>query len=211
MTSETGKPRTDQLATKLPNRDSLEQARVEAVARQSQARADAPAMELTLKGDVLEVSFKHSDPAVARILMMADIGTCDLHFMAGVQNQVAAIGAQGKKFDAVSSNFLLSVVRGVKPRDELEAMLAIQMAAIHQATMMMARRLNHVDTIPQQDAAERALNKLARTYSMQMETLKRYRSKGQQVVRVERVTVHDGGQAIVGHVAQLLPLSHVSA
>ena len=200
MTSETGKPRTDQLATKLPNRDSLEQARVEAVARQSQARADAPAMELTLKGDVLEVSFKHSDPAVARILMMADIGTCDLHFMAGVQNQVAAIGAQGKKFDAVSSNFLLSVVRGVKPRDELEAMLAIQMAAIHQATMMMARRLNHVDTIPQQDAAERALNKLARTYSMQMETLKRYRSKGQQVVRVERVTVHDGGQAIVGAV-----------
>ena len=33
-----------------------------------------------------------------------------------------------------------------------------------------------------------------------METLKRYRSKGQQVVRVERVTVEDGGQAIVGAV-----------
>lgn len=35
-----------------------------------------------------------------------------------------------------------------------------------------------------------------------METLKRYRSKGQQVVRVERVTVADGGQAIVGNVNQ---------
>jgi hypothetical protein len=68
--------------------------------------------------------------------------------------------------------------------------------------MMLARRLNHVETIPQQDAAERALNKLARTFAGQMETLKRYRSKGTQTVRVERVTVESGGQAVVGHVAE---------
>lgn len=89
----------------------------------------------------------------------------------------------------------------MQPRDELEAMLAIQMGAVHQATMMMARRLNHVETIPQQDAAERALNKLARTYAMQMEALKRYRTSGQQKVTVEHVTVNAGGQAIVGAVA----------
>jgi hypothetical protein len=65
---------------------------------------------------------------------------------------------------------------------------------------MLARRLNHVDTITQQDAAERALNKLARTYTTQMEALKRYRTGGQQKVTVEHVTVNDGGQAIVGHV-----------
>lgn len=53
-----------------------------------------------------------------------------------------------------------------------------------------------------QDAAERAFNNLVRSYAAQMETLKRYRSKGQQVVRVERVTVADGGQAIVGNVNQ---------
>ena len=62
-------------------------------------------------------------------------------------------------------------------------MLATQMAAVHQSTMMMARRLNHVETIPQQDAAERALNKLARTFATQVQTLKKYRSKGEQVVR----------------------------
>jgi hypothetical protein len=80
-------------------------------------------------------------------------------------------------------------------------MLAVQMGAIHQATMMMARRLNHVETIPQQDAAERALNKLARTYATHMEALKRYRTGGQQKVTVEHVTVNAGGQAIVGAVA----------
>ena len=54
--------------------------------------------------------------------------------------------------------------------------------------------------IPQQDSAERAFNKLARTFTAQVEALKRYRSAGEQTVRVEHVTVNDGGQAIVGNV-----------
>jgi len=58
-----------------------------------------------------------------------------------------------------------------------------------------------VDNIAQQDAAERALNKLARTYANQMEALKRYRTGGHQKVTVEHVTVNAGGQAIVGAVA----------
>jgi hypothetical protein len=33
-----------------------------------------------------------------------------------------------------------------------------------------------------------------------VETLKRYRSRGEQIVRIERVTVNEGGQAIVGNV-----------
>jgi Resolvase, N terminal domain len=43
-------------------------------------------------------------------------------------------------------------------------MLAAQMAATHNATMTFARRLNHVENIPQQDSAERTFNKLARTF-----------------------------------------------
>jgi hypothetical protein len=49
---------------------------------------------------------------------------------------------------------------------------------------------------------ERALNRLARTYAAQVEALKRYRSKGEQRVIVERVTVNEGGRAIVGNVAR---------
>jgi hypothetical protein len=49
------------------------------------------------------------------------------------------------------------------------------------------------------DSAERALNKLARTFKI--EALKRYRSGGEQKVTVEHVHVHKGGQAIVGYVA----------
>ena len=66
--------------------------------------------------------------------------------------------------------------------------------------MTFAWRLAHVKTIPQQDSAERAFNKLGRTFAAQVEALKRYRSRGDQTVRVEHVTVNEGGQAIVGNV-----------
>ncbi len=80
-------------------------------------------------------------------------------------------------------------------------MLATQMAAVHNATMVFARRLNGVETVPQQDSAARAFNQLARTFAAQVEALKRYRNGGNQNVTVKHVHVHDGGQAVVGNVS----------
>jgi len=95
---------------------------------------------------------------------------------------------------------MLAVVKGIEPRDQIEAMLAAQMAAVHNATMTFARRLAHVDNIPQQDSAQNAFNKLARTFAAQMSALKEYRSKGEQKMTVQHVHVAEGGQAIVGNV-----------
>jgi hypothetical protein len=120
----------------------------------------------------------------------------------GLFGQIATLGSPGQVSNEAASNFALGFLDSMNPKDAAEALLMTQMAAIHQATMMMARRLNHTANLPQQDSAERALNKLARTYAAQMDTLKRYRSKGQQTVRVERVTVEIGGQAIVGSVSK---------
>jgi hypothetical protein len=46
---------------------------------------------------------------------------------------------------------------------------------------------------------ERA-TKMARTFAAQVETLTRYRGKGQQKMTVEHVHVGQGGQAIIGDV-----------
>lgn len=112
----------------------------------------------------------------------------------------SVLGSHGRRIDQEATSFVLGFLDSMKPRDAAEGLLLCQMAAVHNATMMMARRLNHVSNLPQQDSAERAVNKLARTFSMQMESLKRYRTGGKQVVRVERVTVEAGGQAVVGDV-----------
>lgn len=121
-----------------------------------------------MKDDALEISFDSESEEVATLLQMADIGTTDRDFYSGLLSQIACLGSQKRSIDSANSNFVLAVVRSVNSRDGLEAMLATQMGAIHAATMMMARRLNHVETIPRQDAAERALNKLARTFATQM-------------------------------------------
>jgi hypothetical protein len=97
---------------------------------------------------------------------------------------------------------MLAMVKGIGPKDEVEALMAAQMAAVHIATMTFARRLAHVENIPQQDSAANAFNKLARTFAVQLEALKRYRTGGEQKVTVQHVTVNDGGQAIVGAVSQ---------
>jgi hypothetical protein len=37
---------------------------------------------------------------------------------------------------------MLSIMQGIVPRDEIEGLLAAQMAAVHNAAMTLARRLN---------------------------------------------------------------------
>jgi len=122
-------------------------------------------------------------------------------FVEGLVSQIVHIASQGAKPDEKAMNYVASMIAGIKPRDEPEAMLAAQMAAVHNASMTFARRLAHVTNIQQQDSAERAFNKLCRTYAAQLEALKRYRTGGQQKITVKHVTVNEGGQAIVGNVS----------
>ena len=100
---------------------------------------------------------------------------------------------------------MLSVIKGIKPKDEVEAMLAAQMAAVHMAIMRYSQYLAHSETIPQLNSGERVFNKLGRTFAAQMEALKRYRAGGEQKVTGQHVSVSEGGQAIVGNVTQARP------
>lgn len=129
------------------------------------------------------------------------LGSDDERFIFGLIEQVTNAASKGSELNKPRSEFALSVIQAIDPRDEVEAMLAAQMAAVHMATMTFARRLNNVETIPQQDSAGSLLNKLARTYAAQAEALKKYRSGGEQRITVQHVTVNDGGQAVVGNVS----------
>ena len=131
---------------------------------------------------------------------MDALGTASVSFLNGLMTQLANVGCQGQEAQAGDINFMLAMVEGVGPRDQTEAMLAAQMAAIHNATMTAAQRLAHTETIPQQGCSVDMLNKLGRTFAAQVEALKRYRSSGEQNIKVQHVTVNEGGQAIVGNV-----------
>lgn len=95
--------------------------------------------------------------------------------------------------------FMLSVVNDIGPRDAVERMLAVQMAATHVALIRAGGRMATCTLLNQLEAHTTAYTKLARTFAAQVEALRKHRSKGQKVT-VEHVHVHAGGQAIVGHV-----------
>jgi hypothetical protein len=89
----------------------------------------------------------------------------------------------------------------LEPRDAVEAMLVTQMAATHVAMTHMSLRLHHTTSFEMREAFERSMTRLSRTFLAQMDQLKKYRSTAQHTVRVERVVVNEGGQAIVGDVS----------
>jgi hypothetical protein len=96
----------------------------------------------------------------------------------------------------------MAALRAFKSKDEIEGMLAAQAVALHFGAMECFRRA----MIPDQPGEfQTKLRKdganLARGMTDMLEALDRKRGKGPQVVRVERVVVNDGGQAIVGAVA----------
>ena len=147
-----------------------------------------------------KVTVDHCDGAIGWIALMRAIGSTDYDFLEGLMSQHTNAGSHSPKPDDRGINFMLAVVKGIEPRDQIEAMLAAQMAAVHMASMTFARRLAHVENLPQTDSAERAFNKLTRTFAAQVAALKDYRSKGEQRMIVQHVNVSDGGQAIVGAV-----------
>lgn len=161
-----------------------------------------PTLKVEATDGVGHIEVEHPDAETGFMLVQSAMGSSSTEFLNGLICQMAnTSNATGEAKDS-NLNFMLSVVADIEPKDHLEAMLATQMAAVHMATMTFARRLNHVETVPQQDSAEKTLNKLARTFATQMEALKRYRTGGEQKVTVEHVTVNKGGQAIVGNVSQ---------
>ena len=146
------------------------------------------------------IKMRGKEMIIAQKDIMRALGTNSADFTDGVLQQLANAVSPGKDADEEAINFALAVIAGIEPQDELETMLAMQMVAVHMATMTFTRRLAHVETLDQQHGSERALNKLARTFAMQMEALKRYRCGGEQKVVVQHIDIREGGQAIVGTV-----------
>jgi hypothetical protein len=116
-----------------------------------------------------EIAPDHPDPRMGLSLLAEAFATTDVSFVVGLISQLADAGTRRRKVGERELNFMLAVVKGAKPKDQMEAMLAAQMAAVHMATMALARRLANVENVAQQDSAERALNKLARTFAAQVE------------------------------------------
>jgi hypothetical protein len=106
---------------------------------------------------------------------MRGFGTKDPGFFYGLLAQIVNAGSKGNDPDETGIRFMIGFIKSREPRDEFEATMLAQMAATHLAIMRFTNRLAHAEPLHERDSAERALNKLMRTYTMQLEAFQRYR------------------------------------
>ncbi len=103
---------------------------------------EGPRLKVTVtRKNSAEISADHADPPTGTVALMQAIGTTDFDFYNGLIGQLATLASKDATVSESGANFMLSVVKGIEPRDQIEAMLAAQMAAVHNATMTFARRL----------------------------------------------------------------------
>jgi hypothetical protein len=170
-----------------------------AIAATDQTKAAAaPRIKLLSHG----FSIDHPDPELGEQLMADALGVADREAMHGILRQLVKASVSGESSDEVNLSFMISMVKSIRPRDSVEAMLVAQMVSVHVMAMRCAQQLASADDIAQHDSAARALGRLARTFPAQIEALNRYRSHGEPSITVQNVSVGDGGKAIVGNVTQ---------
>lgn len=128
------------------------------------------------------------------------------NFTRMILDQLCKSSVAGDSYQKMVDN-ILETMTSIKPRDHIEGLLATQMLATHNAMMNFFSRVamsissTDIKTIEVTNALINSANKLARTYTMQIEALSRYRGKGQQKMTVEHVHINSGGQAIIGNVS----------
>ena len=174
--------------------DSSDTATTMAIAATEQTEADAaPPLAHWF-------SIEHPGLELSEQLMMNALGVADREAMDGILRQLIRASASGGGPDEVNLSFMISMVKSLKPRDSVEAMLVAQMVSVHVMAMRCAQHLATAQDIPQHDSAARALGRLARTFPAQIEALNRYRSHGEPAITMQNVSVSDGSKAIVGNV-----------
>ena len=102
---------------------------------------------------------------------LRDLGIDQADFYAGFAMQLAMANSDGQHCDEINSKFDLAFVRGVKPRDQVETVAAMQMAIAHRLAIGCARRFSSGVPLPELEIYERMFTRLVRTYLAGMEGL----------------------------------------
>jgi hypothetical protein len=210
----------------VPPKADAKQAERDAITRDADADKSLPSSQLELIDQAIQRTRARPARLGARVLpsketgweLSPDFGSKTSHMF----RQIDAFGTSSAAFAAYSISWLaalarrrggdipserglnaaLAVVDGVRPENEIEAMLAMQMYAAHDAAMEMMFQAKQAPALEVTQGYSAIATKMMRTFIAQVEALNKLRKGGEQTVRVEHVHVYPGGQAIVGAVTQ---------
>ncbi len=110
---------------------------------------------------------------------MKELASTDKDFIDGIIAQLSAVVGMNGDASVDLLNFMLSAINGIGPRNPLQTMLAVQMTTVHVAAMKVATDVIYIGLHHPEKA--QCLAKLARTFTAQMEALKRDRANEEKV------------------------------
>ena len=120
------------------------------------------------------------------------------HFKAYCLTQLVNILSEAEQTDfTIELNAALAMLTAINPKDELEAMLAVQMVATNHVFLKTVRLTSAATNAPNRQMNGNLATKFSRTFTTQMEALNRHRRGGKQIV--EHVHVNAGGQAVIAN------------
>ena len=167
-------------------------------------RVPQPRLKVEFSRGNHKITVEHPDVATGEGLFNEALGLSNSKAACYVSELLAGLCLDEGKVSQEMLDRILGLVQELAPLDAAEVMLASQMVAVHSLAMATAAGLAGALSAEVRDQKVSQITKLNRTFTGQIEALKRYRSKGEQKVVVEHqhVHVHEGGQAIVGTVNQ---------
>jgi len=80
-----------------------------------------PRIKVSRDKKATAISLDHPDGLVGYALLTEALGTVDGDFVDGLLTQLGHAGSQGQQIDESAINFLLSVIKGAKPKDHATA------------------------------------------------------------------------------------------
>jgi hypothetical protein len=207
----------DKLA-KRPPPDPVERAEIEKARKRTKARAPRIAMHVDDRETAGSVVYPAHSDEEGHMYRLADaFGTRSRQFvysmLKGLGNATADhslnLDFSPASPDQLAFNAALAVIDGVRPKDEIEAMLAAHMAVTNIVLLELVARTRGAvaghryegNGIKRLDVLGNLTTKFMRTYTMQVEALARKRRKGEQKIWVKHVHVYAGGQAVVGAIS----------
>ena len=116
-----------------------------------------------------------------------------------INSAINAVPAREEKKAKVANALIASII-ALAPADGAECMLAVQAAVTHQHVMSYLGKAAASTLVGMAEDRLKMASRLMKIFMLQIQTLSRYRNRGLQIVRVERVVVEAGGQAVVGNV-----------
>jgi hypothetical protein len=101
-------------------------AAMERVRKRRDNMSPAPNFKASKEADEAQMSLDHPDLYVGAVMLADAFGTADTDFRNGLLDQLVDVATKGRKADVAAANFAISVVKDIKPEDQLVAMLAAQ-------------------------------------------------------------------------------------